>query len=334
MKTTVVGSYPIPDWLAAAPSRPARRDAVLVALKTQELAGIDVVSDGEISRFDPDHPETNGMIDSFVEPLDGVTTRLTRAHREAFAERSGMRFRNSAAGVVVGELGEGTLDLAVQWQDVRDLAAAPLKFTLTSPYMLAQTLLDEHYGDRHALAVAIARVLAAQIAAIDAAVVQIDEASITGHPEDGDWAHEPLNIVLDAVRTERAVHLCFGNYGGSTIQQGVWQDLVPFLDQLHVDHLVLELARRGYDELAHLRGLRPDIGFGVGVIDIKDTEVETPETVARRIEQAAALVGAERIRYVHPDCGFWMLARSIADRKMRALVLGRDLFLGSAANDR
>ncbi len=64
------------------------------------------------------------------------------------------------------------------------------------------------------------------------------------------------------------------------------------------------------------------------MIDIKDNEVETPETVARRIERAATVLGAERIRYVHPDCGFWMLPRSVADAKMRALVAGRDLFAG------
>ena len=329
MKTTVVGSYPTPAWLAAMPSAPARRDAILVVLKTQELAGIDLVTDGELSRFDVDHPETNGMIDSFVVPLAGVTTRLTRSQREAFAARSDMRFRASPAGVVDNEVREGTLDLAASWREVRHLATAPLKFTLTSPYMLARTLLDEHYGDRRELCLAIAHVLAAQVGDIDASVVQIDEASITGHPEDGDWAHEPLNIVLDAIRTESAVHLCFGNYGGSTIQRGRWQDLIAFLNRLHVDHLVLEMARRDPDELAHLRDLRAEIGLGIGVLDIKDTEVETAEEVARRIQRAADVVGVERIRYVHPDCGFWMLARSIADRKMTALVEGRDLFLGA-----
>jgi 5-methyltetrahydropteroyltriglutamate--homocysteine methyltransferase len=70
------------------------------------------------------------------------------------------------------------------------------------------------------------------------------------------------------------------------------------------------------------------MGIGLGVIDIKDNQTETPETVARRIEETANLIGAERIRYVHPDCGFWMLPRSVADAKMHALVAGRNLFLG------
>ncbi|MFP6692830.1 MAG: hypothetical protein VB875_07425, partial [Pirellulales bacterium] len=71
---------------------------------------------------------------------------------------------------------------------------------------------------------------------------------------------------------------------------------------------------------------KPELGLGIGVIDIKDNEVETPDTVAARIEDAANQLGVDRIKYVHPDCGFWMLPRSVADAKMRSLVVGRDRF--------
>ena len=101
-----------------------------------------------------------------------------------------------------------------------------------------------------------------------------------------------------------------------------------FLNALEVDHLVLELARRPDAELALLKEVRPAIRLGIGVIDIKDNEVETPEEVAHRIEHAVNVLGAERIKWAHPDCGFWMLERSIADAKMRNLVAGRNLFLG------
>ncbi|RME64857.1 MAG: methionine synthase, partial [Caldilineae bacterium] len=94
--------------------------------------------------------------------------------------------------------------------------------------------------------------------------------------------------------------------------------------------LVLECARREGEELTVFRELREDIALGVGVIDIKDNEIESPETVARRIEQAVKVLGAERVRWVHPDCGFWMLPRSVADGKMAALVQGRNLFLGKS----
>ena len=331
IQTTVVGSYPLPTWLAALPNAVHLRDAVLVALKTQELAGIDVVTDGELSRFDVNHPDTNGMIDYFVRPLEGVRPALSREEMDAFRRQPGMGFRAQPAGVVHGRIAEGTLNLPAAYDLAKGLTARPLKFTLTSPYMLAKTLLDRHYGDRRALLMDLAGVLRRQVQAIDAAVVQVDEANLPGSPGDGPLAAEAINHVLGGVRGEKAVHLCFGNYGGQTIQKGFFRELLPFFNALACDHLVLEFARRGYDELEVFRDLKPSIALGVGVVDIKDNETETPSEVARRIEQAVKVLGAERIQWVHPDCGFWMVLRSVADRKMRALVGGRNLYCGSPA---
>jgi 5-methyltetrahydropteroyltriglutamate--homocysteine methyltransferase len=329
MKTTVVGSYPVPGWLLAQPTEPNLRDALLVVLRTQELAGIDVLSDGELTRFDPGHPETNGMIETFVTPLEGVARDLDPAELDLARAGEGMSFRTRPGGVVRGPVARGRLDFRSERERLVGLCERPVKFTLTSPYMLAKTLLDRHYGDLPALTEAIADALAIAVAEVDAPVIQVDEANLTGHPEDAAWAAGPVNRVLDAVQgTERGLHLCFGNYGGSTIQEGHYRALVAFLNELHVDHLVLELARREPAELEALADLRPDLGVGVGVIDIKDNEVETPECVARRIERACEVLGAERVRWVHPDCGFWMLPRPVADKKMHALVAGRDLFAG------
>ena len=327
--TTVVGSYPVPDWLRVYPSRPNLRDAVLTVLKTQELAGLDVITDGEISRFSVDHPETNGMIETFVRPLSGVRTVLTRSELEEFAARSDMQFRSHPAGVVYSDVGEGTMNLLESWEFVKNLSEKPLKFTVTSPYMLAKTLLDQRYADIRELAWALAEVLRRQVEGIDAPYVQIDEANLPGNPGDAMWAHEVVNRVLEGVRGDRGMHLCFGNYGGQAIQRGVWKDMIAFINNVQVSHVVLEFARRGYEELPLFRELRGDIELGVGVIDIKDNEIETPETVARRIERAAEILGADRVRWVHPDCGFWMLPRTVADGKMHALVAGRDLFIGA-----
>jgi 5-methyltetrahydropteroyltriglutamate--homocysteine methyltransferase len=90
----------------------------------------------------------------------------------------------------------------------------------------------------------------------------------------------------------------------------------------------METAHRPPNELEVFRALRPEIGLGLGVVDIKSTEIESADVVARAIERAAKMLGPERVRYVHPDCGFWMLKRSIADGKIRALVLGRDRYEG------
>lgn len=328
IQTTVVGSYPTPSWLAAYPSTPNLIDAAKVVLKTQELAGIDVLTDGELSRFNVSHPETNGMIEYFIQPMDGITNKVSRQVLNEFRLRTGMAFRSTPGGIVKDCITEGTLNLPAAWHMVKNLTHKNLKFTVTSPYMLAKTLLDEHYGDLQAMTMDIAEVLRKQVAEIDAPVLQIDEANLTGHSEDVGWAHKPINHVLNSVKGEKGLHLCFGNYGGQSIQTGLWNDIMDFLNLLEIDHLILEFARRGYDELPLFRDLRDDISLGVGVIDIKDNSVESPEEVARRIQHAVDVLGLERVRWVHPDCGFWMLPRSVADRKMANLVTGRNLALG------
>ena len=250
IETTVVGSYPVPDWLVASPTEQALEDATRAVLHTQQQAGIDLVCDGELTRFDVNHPGTNGMIDYFVAPMAGMRTAITFDELTAYRAQAGMGFRRRPPGVVDGALGSGTLDLPATCGRARALTAAPLKFTLTGPHMLAKTLLDTHYGDLAALTDAIAGVLAEQV------------------------AHRPAS------------------------------------------------------ELAAFADLDPRIGMGLGVIDVKRTDIETADDVARAIEAAATAIGPGRVRYVHPDCGFWMLKRPIAEAKMRALVAVRDLYEG------
>jgi 5-methyltetrahydropteroyltriglutamate--homocysteine methyltransferase len=325
--TTTVGSYPVPDWLAALPSEQALADATRVVFDIQRQAGIDLPTDGELYRFDVNHPDTNGMIDYFVTRLGGVRTAVGRAEAAAFRAKMEMRFRSKPAGVVVGEIGEGTLNLPEDCARAAAVAGGPFKFTLTSPYMLARTLLDEHYRDLPGLTMAIAEALGAQARELACECVQVDEANIPGNPADAPLAAAAINRVLDAVQGATAVHFCFGNYGGQTIQSGTWQALVGFLNSLHADHLVLELAHRPSSDLDALRELRPDIGIGIGVVDIKVNHVETADEIAAAIERAERALGPGRVRYVHPDCGFWMLKRSVADRKITALVQGRDRYL-------
>ena len=328
IQTTVVGSYPVPDWLGNAPSEDRSVDATRVIMHTQANLGIDVVCDGEVYRYDLGHPETNGMIDYFIRPMGGISTALTREELTRFAAEQRMDFRTQPAGVVVGPITEGTLNLPRDWQFFRKLSSVDTMFTFTAPYMLARTLVDRQYGDIRAITMALAELLRKQVHSIDAPVIQMDEAHLTGHAEDAEWAHEPFNLALGGIQGEKSLHLCFGNYGGLSIQKGYWQDLMPFLNKLDVDHLVLEFARRGYDELAAFKGLKPETRLGVGVVDIKDNEVESADVIAGRIENAVNVLGIERVKWVHPDCGFWMLPRSVADRKMAALVAGRDQFLG------
>jgi 5-methyltetrahydropteroyltriglutamate--homocysteine methyltransferase len=215
--------------------------------------------------------------------------------------------------------------------------------------MLARTLLDRHYGRFEDLLMAVAGVLAQQVAGLPCSCLQIDEANITGNPSDGPIAAAAINRVLDAFvgkagslrrignpppaegrNALRAVHLCFGNYGGQTIQRGEWRALVTFLNALHVDHLVLETAHRPAEDFEALSEVDSRIKLGIGVVDVKVNHVETAEEIARRIECAERVLGRGRIGWIHPDCGFWMLHRSVTDRKIAALAAGRDLYLGRA----
>lgn len=326
IRTTTVGSYPVPEWLTAAPSEQALLDATRVVFDLQREAGIDLPTDGEMGRFDVNHPDTNGMIDAFVRPLAGVRSAVGASDWKAFGAAAGMGFRRKPAGVVEGAIGEGSLNLVAECARAAAVARGDFKFTITSPYMLARTLLDRHYGSLEKLAMALGEALGAQAAELPCACLQVDEANVTGSPADGPVAARAINAVLARFPREKAVHLCFGNYGGQTIQKGEWRMLVGFLNALQADHVVLEVARRPRSDLEALREVDPRIRLGIGVIDVKVNTVETPDEVARRIEEAVKVLGAGRVGWVHPDCGFWMLKRSVADRKMQALVKGRDLF--------
>ena len=326
--TTTVGSYPIPGWLAVAASEEAVIDATRVVFDLQRQAGIDLPTDGELYRFDVNHPDTNGMIEYFVSQMGGTSSVVGRSTAEAFRAKHEMSFRAKPAAVVTGPLTEGSLNLLDDCARAASVAGGPFKFTLTSPYMLARTLLDQHYGDFESLTLAIADVLAEQVRGLPCSCVQVDEANIPGNPDDGPRASAAINRVLDAIEVEKAVHFCFGNYGGQTIQSGKWQQLVEFLNSLRADHLVLELAHRPESDLDALVQIDKRLAIGIGVIDIKVNHVETADEIASAIERVEKRIGEDRVRWIHPDCGFWMLKRSVADRKIAVLAAGRDLYLG------
>src|SRR3972149_4814177 len=182
--TTGVCSYPVPDWLARAPSEQALVDATRVVIATQERAGIDLVCDGELYRFDPDHPEPNGMIEYFVRPMSGVRRDIGFSEWLAYSRGAGMRFRATPPGVVEGPIGAGALNLAGARARAPAPASRPFKSPAPAPPMPAKTVHARHYRDPEKLAHAIAEVLAAQVRQLDADVVQLDEANLPGHPND------------------------------------------------------------------------------------------------------------------------------------------------------
>ena len=225
------------------------------------------------------------------------------------------------------------LDLPHACARAKRLTKLPFKFTLTGPHMLTKTLMNKHYKSNADLARALAAVLAEQVKHIDADVVQIDEANLPGSPDEWPWAAEAINLVLDAVRRFPPCIFASATMPANPRRKGSAK-LIAYLNALHVDHVVMENAHRPLDELTVFRDLRPDIGFGLGVVDIKTTVIESADQIARMIERAETAIGAGRIKYIHPDCGFWMLKRTIADGKIRALAAGRDLFEGRSGSTR
>src|SRR5579864_7383991 len=140
IKTTGVGSYPVPSWMVGNTSRLVLRDAVMAVLKTQELAGLDLVTDGELMRFDPSHPETNGMVDYFASRMDGIRKHFSLSDFEHFRSDRSSGYRLLTVGMVVGKVQNGALSLPRDYEFVGALTKLPFKFTCTGPHMLASVL--------------------------------------------------------------------------------------------------------------------------------------------------------------------------------------------------
>jgi 5-methyltetrahydropteroyltriglutamate--homocysteine methyltransferase len=327
IETSVVGSFPLPRWLDQSASEEAILDAIKAIIKDQENVGLDLISDGEVYRNLYCHEKTNGMIDHYAERLAGISTEQPRALLERMRHDPELAYRDAPAGVVDGKINHGLLDLRREFESTRKLTKHPLKFTFTGPHMLSRVLINDYYPDYKTLAMAIAQVLSEQVSDIEADFIQLDEASIGGHPQDIGWAVEAINHVAKSIPGRSGIHICYGNYGGQTVQKGNYEALLPKLLELELDQLVLEFARRGYDELKSFAKYDSRIEIALGVIDIKDLQIETPDTVASRLEQGAKTIGADRLAAV-PDCGLWMLPRSVALGKLENLVRGRNLFAG------
>ena len=244
---------------------------------------------------------------------------------DEFSRPDGMAISSQPAAVVEGPITEGTLDLLAAFRRARRLTRSALKFTVTGPAHVEPTLLD------HITATgAIWRwrwPASWPSSARDGSGRRADRRSQHSRASGGrDWAVARHQHGADAVRGVKAVHLCFGNYGGQTIQKGTWERLIAFLNQLHADHFVLEMARRGGSELTALRGLDAAVRHRARCRSIsRATVVETPDEIARRDRDMpktswAKAACAMSIRIAASGC----CKRSIADRKMQALVAGRN----------
>ncbi|HEX6981062.1 MAG TPA: methionine synthase [Alphaproteobacteria bacterium] len=329
LETTIAGSLPKPAWLAETKKLwpqwrqegealvEAKRDATLLALKEQEDAGIDIVSDGEQAR--------QHFVHGFLERIDGID----------FGRRVRMGIRNNRyeaeVPTVTGELKRKGSVHAFEAKLARAHTARRLKFTLPGPMTIVDTIADAHYGDRIAMAMAFARLLneeARELAAIGIDVIQFDEPAFNVYMDEvKTWGIEALHVAVDGLKCKTAVHICYG-YGikaniewkkslGAEWRQ--YEEIFPALAASRIDQVSLECAnsRVPIELLSLLKG--KDVL--IGAIDVSSEQVETPEQVAATIRSAMKYVPPERL-YPCTNCGMAPLDRRLAIGKLRALAAG------------
>jgi 5-methyltetrahydropteroyltriglutamate--homocysteine methyltransferase len=330
LPTTVVGSYPVPEWLerlktdyfrgriSLSQLTEVHEMAIKAALHDQRLAGIDIVSDGELRR--------DNDIDYFLARLPGI--QLADKAKDFYFDYYEARLDSPLSP----EPGATPLRLADDFSFTRAHTAAPVKFSFTGPFSLARHVRGTAYNDRRELVLAIARVLnaeARELAARGAELLQIDEPFLAGYPEDADVAVEAVNVVTDGVDVVWALHVCYGNRYARPLWQGHYDFLFPAVLSANVDQLVLEFARKGDEDLTTVHKFGWDRDIGVGVIDVKSTEVEPADLVADRIRSALDLFPAEQL-LINPDCGLRNLPVTVAQAKLAAMAAGAALIRAEA----
>jgi 5-methyltetrahydropteroyltriglutamate--homocysteine methyltransferase len=318
LPTTVVGSYSIPEWLERVKTdyfqRRISRDyldqihdvVIKAALKDQELAGIDVVSDGELRR--------DNMIDHFTSRLPGVE----------IDHRAKPYFYDYYESVVRHRLPAGPLHLVDEFTFVRQNTDRPIKFSVTGPFSLMRRIQNEFYGSDRELAHDIARVMNLELKALVAAgadYIQADEPYFSGFPEDIGWGVDVINVLFEGVQARKGLHICYGNRYGKPNFEGNYRYLFPAILDAQVDQLTLEFARKGFDDLDLLKQYDFPFELGVGVIDVKSADVEQPEEVARRVRRVLEYLPPERV-FVNPDCGLRHVPQDAALAKLKAMVEG------------
>ena len=332
LPTTLVGSYPQPNWLvdkakllSTGPPRvrmrevwrvpetaleEAQDDAVLLALYDQGRAGIDIVGDGEVRR--------ESYFNRFATALDGLD--LDRPG--TVASRAGKPVR------VPRVVGPVRRVHPVQVRDIEFLrrhTGQPLKITIPGAFTMAKLALDEHYRDFGALVMAFAAAVNDEVRDLKAAgadVIQIDEPYMQAHADDARrWGVAAIDRALDGIDGLTVVHLCFG-YAYAVKDKPSGYSFLPELDGCRATAVSIEAAQPGLDP-AILERL-PSKRVLYGVIDLGTHEVETPERVATRLRGALGHIAPDRLM-VAPDCGMKYLPREVAFGKLKAMVAGADI---------
>ena len=328
LPTSVVGSYARPAWFWTAQEAAQRGelgpddikevmdDAVDMALRDQEEAGIDVVSDGEMRR-------TGFFTESFYGRLTGLKP-LAPSRRKGPAGHD-QQHRFEVVEPITAPTGLG---IVAEFEYARARTTHLLRVTVPGPFTLSGRLMTSSiYRRREDAAWAFVPIVNAELKALAAAgakLIQIDEPSPAIHPESKAGFAELFNAAVEGVETGLAAHLCFGNFAGRPLGKRSYAQVLDQMMQFKVDQLVLEFANRELAELPLCREISGARSLAVGLVDVKSYYIETTEDVAERIQKVLEYVPAEKLTIV-PDCGFSQTARWAARAKLRAMVAGANL---------
>ena len=313
LPTTVIGSYPRPRWLREIIRRykkgrvkektikEAYNDAVIAVLKDQEIAGIDIPSDGEQRRDE--------MVEYFAERINGFKFYgPVRVWGNAFFNKP----------AVIDELQYKQPIVVDEYNFLKKVSYSEIvKVTITGPYTIADWSFNEYYDSKEELTLALADIINREIKELEKAgakYVQVDEPALPTHEEEIEWAIEAINNAVKGVNIKLGMHVCYGKY----------ERILPYVDKINVSQFALEFANRGFKDIELLKEYGYDKELGFGVIDVHNRRIESPFEVAEAIRKVLSILPPEKI-YINPDCGLKLLPREIARKKMENMVFGTKL---------
>ncbi len=329
LRTTVIGSYPLPGWLefagrhldqfGEADLRELQEDAVICAIHDQVAAGLDVITDGEQTRLDFNL--------SFYGYLEGIEMEPA-APRRFGPPAHDQRGRHRITGELRAPRGLGAVE---EFQRLRRLAPAgpALKSSVPGPYTLSGRLVpNDRYPDRYAVTERLLPIVRDELIALaeaGCAEITVDEPSMScyAYREDPRRFVDIFNRTVDGVRgrCRLSTHLCFGNYKGRAVGPRRYAPMFPAFLDLHADEIHLEMAGREFAEIELIGTIAGRMDVAVGIIDVKSYYIETPEDVAARVRLCLRHAPPDRLSFA-PDCGLSQTARWAAREKLKNLVEG------------
>lgn len=332
LRTSVIGSYPFPGWLEFASQNlgqfgtndiaEMQDDAASVAIGDQVRAGLDVITDGEQTRFDFNL--------SFYGYLEGIA--LEPASPRNFGPPAhDQRGKHEITQQLQAPNGLGTVE---EFERLKQLApnGPRLKMSVPGPFTMSGRLLpSDQYPDRYAITEALLPLVRDELVALAEAGCEeicVDEPSMScyGYKEDTKRFVDIFNRTVEPVvgKTRLCTHLCFGNFKGHAVGYRRYAPLFPDFLDLKVDELHLEMASREYAELDVIGEVAKRMDVAVGVIDVKSYFVEPPEFIAERVRECLQHAPADRLVFA-PDCGLSQTARWAAKKKLANMVAGVEM---------